>query len=120
MNREIKFRIWTGKSYKQFSSENNRCFHSPCMSNGDGCFLFKQREDYIIQQFTGMFDKSGKEIYEGDILKVRGYRGAVGQIVVRWEETRASDDMGYDVVGFIQWDSPEVIGNIFENPELIK
>jgi len=113
MPRTIKFRIWD-KVDKEFA---------PFMDGDLVAFQFycpNPPSEYVVQQFTGMLDKNKKEIYEGDILKVRGYRGAVGQVVVKWEETRASDDMGYDVVGFIQWEDPEVIGNVFQNPELLK
>jgi len=68
-------------------------------------------------------DKNGKEIYEGDVLKIQGYRGAVHHVQVKWESVDASDDMGMDMIGFprySQYGEPEVIGNIFENPELLE
>jgi uncharacterized phage protein (TIGR01671 family) len=137
MNREIKFRTWDAQN-KEFSEWTNR---DPFFSTSHGNIFFWERnrkedgsydgdsvlEDlggrFILQQFTGMFDKNGKEIYEGDILKVQGWRGSTGVAVVEWREIEASDDAGFNSVGFRRFDEygePEVIGNIFQNPELLK
>ncbi len=74
-------------------------------------------------QFTGLLDKNGKEIYEGDILKdnIDGY------VVVRemtgghftWKST-LSGIGGIFPFDYNQKNNCEVIGNIYENPELIK
>lgn len=71
---------------------------------------------FIVHQFTGLKDKNGKEIYEGDFLSsngfdlpitvsdYHGYRFVIGEQLL----TRADAKHG------------EVIGNIYENPELLK
>ena len=54
-NREIKFRVWD-KLLNKFIPWN--------------CFIpFDNDREYIIQQYTGLKDKDGQEIYEGDIIQ---------------------------------------------------
>lgn len=87
--------------------------------------------EYVLMQFTGLLDKNGKEIYEGDIVKYEGYGGLYtefstvsfleGQFVTRWEKAFIDVlDGGWDDCGLrhVNEDS-EVIGNIYQNPELL-
>lgn len=84
--------------------------------------------DVPSNQFTGLHDKNGKEIYEGDILE----SGSYGIVQVVWPEKYITGDnedimawcvMGGNLEGLAGLDvqySWEVIGNIYENPELLK
>lgn len=72
--KEIKFRIWgvdferyfynvgvlNGQWYIAFDDDEPNAFD---------CIGVPNEKEFIIEQFTGMFDKNGKEIYEGDIVK---------------------------------------------------
>lgn len=116
MNREIKFRAWDlDKKQMNF-----------CIFIGIGKIFnmtksFKPKEEIknsVLMQYTGLKDKNGKEIYEGDIVKTETVEG-IGRIIYR-------DDFASFVVDFESgcWDSMEVImeiiGNIYENSGLLE
>ncbi len=70
-------------------------------------------------QFTGLTDKNGKEIYEGDILSENGYLFTV-VYDTNWAKFRLQHDK--KAIQYPEWNrgiEMEIIGNIFETPELI-
>jgi uncharacterized phage protein (TIGR01671 family) len=75
-----------------------------------------------IMQYTGLKDKNGKEIYEGDILQDRQGKGEVKWIQEHCSFlVRVRKPHGYHKLeGDYQLNLTEVIGNIYENPELLK
>ena len=79
---------------------------------------FEQNDKIELMQFTGLRDRNDKEIYEGDIVRVMGENWEVSyrppQFVVERPEKR---DGRMDVRAWREW--AEVIGNIYENPELL-
>ena len=133
--REIKFRAWIEDGVY----ENTMIFQrKPYMSGG---ITFGTRDDKLyftfndimsdsgchIMQYTGLKDRNGKEIYEGDILEYNWgdkESGAVRSLreIVEWKENMWTEE-GF-MTGFGEfWATPdqyEVIGNIYENPELLK
>ena len=125
MNREIKFRVWdkeprimiylnTSHDSLMFHNAGNASYYN--LQNGSG------GDEYELMQFTGLKDKNGKEIYEGDIVDFNGTRG-----LFKYEVTFSEGSFCYNVFGDMKsfkYDganySCEVIGNVYENKDLLK
>ena len=109
-NREIKFRAWRILNKEMIYPFAKTPFNT--LSSGD---LLSRFDNENIMQFTGLHDKNGKEIYEGDILErfaiVQKGANPRQRSVVKWNL--------FHWAGINQWMQSEVIGNIFENPELL-
>ena len=114
MSRVIKFRAWSPK-------DKLMCwFPERKMDDGTIFNYCEPHESFILMQYTGLKDKNGKEIYEGDI--VQGEKDFV-KGVVQFNESGYWMVMGHhELSNFFEWDSInfEVIGNIHENPELME
>ena len=79
-----------------------------------------------IGQFTGLYDKNGKEIYEGDILKWKA-DNRLYAVVFNWGMFYASVEVcnqevygGFPLHSLTDDEACEIVGNIYDNPELIK
>ena len=113
--REIKFRIWWPEE-KTFSSPFDL---RQLILDSDGYSDFD--EDCILDQFTGLTDKNGREIYEGDILQIP-------LPIITWKiPENGIVEVKWMGAGFYPLssdlsciDGGEVIGNIHQNPELLK
>lgn len=131
MNREIKFRAWN-KGVKKMVLVTRIDWNTTGNSIDPGIWSLEgieqvkstdgkdrndyvQQEDFILMQYTGLKDKSGKEIYEGDIIKTEG--GALG--VVKWRHFGFEQDMINTLGWWVIQEDGEIIGNIYENPELL-
>ena len=77
-------------------------------------------DDIELMQFTGLHDKDGKEIWEGDILKYKLFGFCLVEYVPPSFTLKSKNNLG-DIwyLGFPQIDNLEVIGNIYENRELL-
>ena len=80
-------------------------------------------EDVILMQSTGLFDKHNKEIFEGDILKSNKYITSVfyerGAYCVKFCRT-TNTTVTMNVISFIEKYKTRIVGNIYENPELLE
>lgn len=134
MDREIKFRAWDNKNKYMVTSKQGvftalrNSMNIVRQDNGyynNGDLLKPNKEKYTLMQFTGLEDKNGKEIYEGDILKF----SEVDTAIVIWNEKYAyfmvkpiqEYYFDSDVLGqALEYnDNVEKIGNIYDNPELL-
>jgi len=132
--REIKFRAWDKEEKRMFSGEGyNKTLYflaSWLEAHSKDNPLTNKKQDSILLQFTGLEDKNGKEIYEGDIVKYTGYSAygrdsKTSQVLIEWDDKGAGFNLGWLTkpddgdIGLSVIDI-EVIGNIYENPELLK
>ena len=133
--KQLKFRAWD-KTHKKMVSVDHLSF-TPGGGSCWSCYVSDEGgtypDNFIVMQNTGNKDVNGKEIYEGDILKINRDDDSIetGQTIVRFVEGAfiVEDDFGdYDItsIGWAiqQWnntgDTCEVIGNIYENPDMEK
>ena len=124
-----KFRAWNKTTSKLHVVNGIYCDNKKIHYIDDNRVRFVGFDNVIIMQSTGLFDKSGKEIYEGD--------------VVQFEDCYEASDFLYINTGIIEWCQGgfhitnrhsvtmedllceesldvEIIGNIYENPELLE
>ena len=129
MNREIKFRAWH-PLLKKMLGMFEAMTYQPFTPD-----FFSRHEDHkwVLIQFTGSLYKNGKEIYEGDILKYNFWnKSGIGYVTFEngaFGINQYSKDIEmYYHSPFSSWDEPEkdclpfieVIGNIYQNPELLE
>lgn len=115
MTREIKFRAWLKKA-QQMVEIDKFDFRNQIISFG---FHEGEANNAEIMQFTGLKDKNGKEIYEGDIIN----NGDINiKYVIEFIESgfRARQLGNQSTIGLEYWRKQiEIIGNRWENPELL-
>jgi uncharacterized phage protein (TIGR01671 family) len=112
---EIKFRAWDKKNKIMTYSEVNQINFNGQILLNDGKFHDIKNTDYVLMQSTGLKDRNGKEIFKNDILKQVKKNGEcfAKKYLVSWDK----DNAKFTNLEYI--DKKIVIGNIFENPELL-
>jgi uncharacterized phage protein (TIGR01671 family) len=124
----IKFRAYD-KPSKTMSPDVSELFWSAggLRATGLGYYIGEGEhkdlvdDDHIVlMQFTGLLDKNGKEIYEGDVVKLDSWNPSVCEVVFNRGGFcfRFTKDDGYYPDGKYL-EEGEVIGNIYQNPELL-
>lgn len=135
-NREFKFRVFNKKTNQWVHGPNNEVNLFGEMILLGGFMLgvsIEDLNDCVVLQYIGLIDQDGKEIYEGDILRVNNnyisvirfgkYRNDEGVLCygyfVQFNEFYGCDIIQY--INFFQsYEKLEIVGNIFDNPELLK
>ena len=160
MNRKIKFRVWNKTDKEMYFSsplEFRNLGYMDLEDGGDGLYglmghalttskgIDKNKKEFIIQQFTGLKDSKGNEIYEGDVVKFypwnspEKYATLMQYLCNNLKQIKYGLDVGqYSSIGFVAVNlqpadledghqlnimdsrNMEVVGNIFESSELLK
>lgn len=129
MSREIKFRAWNG--FTMISGDF-------CLTKEGEPFYFGTelmgeikvdipipygKADLELMQFTGLKDKNGKEIYEGDLIEYRIHPQYPAEVYYDERDCgfrlRVNGEMQHDKTYPMMF-AQEVIGNIYENPKLLE
>lgn len=152
--REIKFRVFCKSENRMLSYEHlkeatkgmvdvaNAMIEKRCIRvtkpSPYGLFLPLEDEDLEFMQFTGLHDKNGKEIYEGDIVHcwdtiakceiwaVVEFGNPNAEYTWGWQLRKIKGNKGVnlDILCWVECEETnaycEIIGNIYDNPELLK
>ena len=140
--REIKFRAWHLKDQFMYHVDTLEFPVGGIRWYGPGVGLgmchanpgYNWEENSILMQFTGLRDKNGTEIYEGDIIRMNvKYKNIFWKVVhewygwafqridrPEWKPVSFSMAIGIRTKREIEYCKTEVIGNIYENPEMLE
>ena len=112
--REIKFRLWDKERKEMINVGRIDIADGSCAPTIFGNVFYDYWNDVELMQYTGLKDKDGVEIYEGDIVETEDYY--VGDRLMVKGTKQIIDDIRF--CGKLL--PCKVIGNVYENPELVE
>ena len=136
--RDIKFRVWDKETKHMhicgedihdeisFENETNKAYYYNLQN---GCGSLREDSAYILMQYTGLKDKNGKDIYDGDIIFIKGetklldIKGKVeySNILAQFIITNTGNIVNEaEPLGDYEEEDIEKIGNVYDNPELLE
>ena len=128
--REIKFRAYIKATNKIEEVISINFDTKTIITKNIHCYEFK---DVILMQYTELKDKNVEKIYEGDILLAPEWFGRLKCVCIYQQENNVNPIQGFGLYSYDsyfrkyntlvesdEWDEFEVIGNIYDNPELLE
>jgi len=130
--RTIKFRAWDKERIRMLTGNNGLYMYLCCGVIGwnfgydyNDIGSYDKQDRFILMQFTGLLDKNGKEIYEGDIIDLfqfyrpHNFKRYQSIIFINGAFIAEKSSFGWEGENLIDPTACSVIGNIYENPELL-
>ena len=132
--RELKFRVWDSIDRQMFYDTTKELTSVRVIDGkifvmriggffNEGTPIWTEEKSVIVMQYTGLKDKKGKEIFEGDIIKAREKDTKPYTAPIIWGKVIFQDDIAQFSVyqmPFYALQELEVIGNIYEHPSLLE
>jgi uncharacterized phage protein (TIGR01671 family) len=138
MNNRFKFRVWDKITNQYLQELGIYYWHIPYSLDGEeitgeanlvGLSELLKHDNFVTQQYTGLTDINDKEIYEGDIVQYNQNSSYDNMdFIAKWSDDKLGfifqSNSGEQLVNqtphLNRFKHLEVVGNIFENPELLK
>ncbi len=120
-----KFRAWDKLNNEMYVVEQIKFNHGEFESIGYGITFLRGADKVILMQSTGLKDKNGQEIFEGDILDYRGrkalvrWHGSYASFIYRFVDELQNRNTEWKPL-YLAYMKCEIIGNVYENPDLLE
>lgn len=118
--RELKFRAWVNDHWTDFLPTCKTLGEYNANIIDTEGYTYEINNPFIVEQYTGLNDKFGRAIYEGDIVQIDDH--ILGDFEVLWHNLgwKIKRSVGFEALSVHKPDDIVVIGNIHENPELLE